>query len=349
MTPEFTPALPIHTTSRSLTPARILATVACALLLLCGIASVSRRAAAQTPTLVVVRAMPVKAKKSELFPPQPPLSQSDIGEVKIGGKVSPVTSFVPLFHDPKSPVLQLMVLLDSEQMLGAGGQFDDIKKFFNDMPSSVEIGVGWMLQGRAVVVQPFTTDRALAGKALIAKTREEASNPKNDNGNPFQCLRDLAGKWPTPDPAKLRAVLVFTDGITRSNGQPQNGDQMNPDVAGASQLLQRMGVVPYPFYWLDPIVPGEGRGEGGQLEGQTNFSDLSSETGGAALYNGLFAPGSLTPLLNMLYKTLESEAVLTVNAPGKPGGFTRVDIKSPRDDIKIFAPDSITIGNVLKK
>ena len=235
-------------------------------------------------------------------------------------------------------------------MLGANGQFVDIKQFFKDMPPNVEIGVGWLLQGRAVVVQPFTTDRELAGKALIAKTRAEAANPKNDNGNPFQCLRDLAAKWPTPDPAKLRAVLMFTDGITRSNGQQQTKDeQMNPDVSGASQLLQREGVVPYPFFWQDPIVPDPNRSEGGQLEGQQNFSDLASETGGAALEEGLFAPGSLAPLLNRLYKTLESEAVLTVNAPGKPGSFTRIDIKSTRDDIKIFAPDSITVGNVLKK
>jgi hypothetical protein len=341
----------MHTKSRFLgLAARILATVVCALLLFCGIAPVAR-AFAQTPTLVVVRAMPAKAKKSEVFPPQPPLTNSDIGEVKIGGKTAPITGFVPLFHDPHSPVLQLMVLLDSEQMLGANGQFVDIKQFFKDMPPNVEIGVGWLLQGRAVVVQPFTTDRELAGKALIAKTRAEAANPKNDNGNPFQCLRDLAAKWPTPDPAKLRAVLMFTDGITRSNGQQQTKDeQMNPDVSGASQILQREGIIPYPFYWMDPIVPGEGRSEGGTLEGQTNFADLASETGGAALYDGMFAPGSLSLLLNRLYKTLESEAVLTVSAPGKPGTFTRIDIKTNnRDDIKIFAPDSITVGNVLKK
>ena len=95
-----------------------------------------------------------------------------------------------------------MVLLDSEQMLGASGQFEDIKQFFKDLPPNVEIGVGWLLQGNVVVVQPFTTDRELAGKALVPKTRAEAANPKNDNGNPFQCLRYLAAHWPTPDPAK---------------------------------------------------------------------------------------------------------------------------------------------------
>jgi hypothetical protein len=89
MTPQFTPALPIHTTSRSLgTAACLLAATASALLLFFAVAP---PATAQTPTLVVVRAMPVKAKKSEAFPPQAPLTKSDIGEVKVGGKVAPVT------------------------------------------------------------------------------------------------------------------------------------------------------------------------------------------------------------------------------------------------------------------
>ena len=87
-----------------------------------------------------------------------------------------------------------------------------------------------------------------------------------------------------------------------------NGDQMNPDVDGASQSLQREGVVPYPFFWMDPIIPDPNRSEGGQLEGQQNFSDLASETGGAPSVEGLFAPGSLSPLLNKLYKTLRGRS-----------------------------------------
>jgi hypothetical protein len=338
----------MYTQSRSLFPARIFAAMTSALMLLSAIAMATpKRAHGQTPTLIVVRAMPAHAKKSETFPPQPPLTKADIGDVKLNGKIVPVTNFEPVLKGPH--ILQLMVLLDSEQMLGSGGQFAEIKSFFNDLPPNVEIGVGWLLQGRTVVVQPFTADRDLVGKALIAKTRGEASNPKNDNGNPYQCLRDLVGHWPTPDPNKLRAVLMFTDGITRSNGQPTTRDeQMNPDVSGASQVLQLMSVVPYPFFWLDPVVPGEGRSEGGTLEGQTNFSDLASETGGAALYEGMYAPGSFRPLLNKLYTTLESEAVITVAAPDKPGKLDRLDIKSPRDDIKIFAPDQVRVGNVMK-
>jgi hypothetical protein len=340
---------PMHPSLRSLLPARVLTATAGALLLFSTLAiAVPKRAHAQTPTLIVVRAMPAHAKKSETFPPQPPLSKSDIGEVKLNGKVVPVTNFEPVLKGPH--VLQLMVLLDSEQMLGAGGQFDEIKSFFNELPSNVQIGVGWLLQSQVKIVQPFTTDRDLAGKALIAKTRAEAANPKNDNGNPYSCLRYLVNHWPNPDPNTLRAVLMFTDGIPRGNGQQSTGgEQMNPDVSGASQVLQLTSVIPYPFFWQDPIIPDPSRSEGSQLEGQQNFSDLATDTGGAALEEGMFAPGSFKPLLNKLYATLEGEAVLTVNADGKPGKQQRVDIKSTRDDIKIFAPDQVTLGNVIKK
>ena len=342
-TPQSTARLPIHTASRSLGPVRILAVAASALLLFSGIAP----AVAQTPTMLVLRAMPAKNKKGETFKPLPALAQADIAEIKINGKPAPITAFDPVLKGPH--VLQLMVLLDSMQMIGGNGQFDAMKKFFNDMPPNVEIAVGYMLQSKIVLAQTFTTDRTLAGNALKQKTREEAASPKNDNGNPYSCLRDLAAHWPAGDPSKLRAVLMFTDGVERNNNQPGGGDQMNPDVDGASQSLQRAGIVPYPFFYLDFPSVDPNRSEGGQLEGQSSFSQLAADTGGEALDEGQFSPGSFDPLLNKLYSVLLSEAVVTVNAPGGPGKFQRVDIKSAKEDIKILGADSVTIGNVIKK
>jgi hypothetical protein len=346
MTPEFTSHLPIEPKSHSLRPARILAAAAGALLLVSAIAPL---AIAQTPTLLVLRAVPVqKGKKvGGAAAALPPLIQADIQEIKLDQKMAPVTAFEPLLRG--SHTLQLMVVLDSSQMLGAKGQFEDIENFLHSLPANVVIGVGWMLQGNVKVVQDFTTDRELVYKAFVPQTREQAANPKNDNGNPYSCLKQLAYHWPDADPAKLRAVLVFTDGITRSNGQSQGGDQLNPDVEGASQALQKNGIVPYPFYWLDPIVPDPNRNEGGSLEGQQNFSQLTTNTGGAPLYDGMFAPGSLTPLLNKLYSILASEAVVTVTAPYPAGKFEIMDIKSSRDDIAIFGPDKVFIGNATSK
>lgn len=342
MTPEVTPVLPKHPKSRFPRPARLLAAAAGAWLLVFAMAPLM--SFAQTPTLVVLRAVPAKLKKGETPDALPPLTKADIAEVKIGGKTAEVQDFQPVLRGPHK--LQLMVVLDSMQMLGAKGQFEDLENFLHTMPTNVVIGVGWLLQGQVKIVQPFTADRELVYKAFVPKKREEAANPKNDNGNQFSCLRWLSAHWPDADPQTLKAVLMFSDGIIRSNGQSQGGDQLNPDVDGASQLLQRASIVPYPFYWLDPIIPDPNRNEGGQLEGQQNFSQLVSDTGGAALFSGMYAPGTLTPLLNKLYATLASSAVVTVNAPYKPGKYERLDVKSTRDDIRIFGPDNVMVGNI---
>ena len=87
----------------------------------------------------------------------------------------------------------------------------------------------------------------------------------------------------------------------------------------------------------------------GQLEGQQFFSELTANTGGEPLYEGQFSPGSFDPLLDRLYSTLQSQAIVTVDAPGAPGKSGRLDIKSSRDDIKVLGPDSVTIGNAVPK
>lgn len=343
MTSEFT-RMSSRPSFRTTSAVRLLAAAASALLVFTAIAP---DAVAQTSTMIVLRAMPEKVKKGDAFPSQPPLTKDDIGDIKLNRKPVQIVSIEPVLKGPHT--LQIMVLLDSWQMLGSKGEFDAIKSFFNSMPPNVEIGVGWMLQSHVVVKQPFTTDRTLVGNALVAQSRFDAANPKNDNGNPFSCLRDLATHWPGGyDTNKLRAVLMFTDGIIRSNAQAQGSDQLNPDIDGASRILQQYGVTPYPFYYMDyPTI--QGRGEGGSLEGQSNFTQLVADTGGDALFEGQFSPGTFDPLLNRLYSDLQSEVIVTISSPDKPTKQETLDVTSKRAGFKIFGPDSVTIGNTVKK
>ena len=55
----------------------------------------------------------------------------------------------------------------------------------------------------------------------------------------------------------------------------------------------------------DPIVPDPEPQRGRRLDGQENFAEMDAQTGGAGLFQGLFAPGSLHPLLSRLYTTEE--------------------------------------------
>jgi len=303
----------------------------------------SAAASAQDSTAVVLRPVPAKTKKGEKHTGLilTPLQQSDVAEIKIGGKPAEITAWTPLLNGTYG--LQLVVLIDSMEQIGINEQFDDMKKLFAHLPANVEIAVGYLLQGKAKITQGFTTDRKLAGDAL--KEPQDTALAKNDNGNPFSCLRDLAAHWPNPDPKKLRAVLMFTDGIIRNNAMPQGGDQTNPDVDAANQSLMRAGIMPFPFFYMDPVPP-QGRSEGGQPEGQTNFDQLTAGTQGQSLYDGQFAPATFDPLLERFYGVLNSMAVATVATKGS--GFKTVDVKSSREDIGVIGADSVTLGNVLK-
>jgi len=317
---------------------RLLTAAACAVLLCAAACPV----ALAQETLVVLRPVPAKMKKGEKHAAlvTTPLVQSDVAEVKIGGKPVNITAWTPLLKGTFN--LQLLVVLDSMEQIGINEQFDDMKKLFNGLPPNVEIGVGYLLQGKVKITQGFTTDRKLAGDAL--KEPQDTTMAKNDNGGMYQCLRDLAAHWPDPDPKKLRAVFMITDGINRYNNY-QGSDQNDPDVLSAAAALGRAGILPFPFYYMDPITP-QGRNEGGQLEGQANFDLLASTTGGQALYTGQYAPATFDPLLNRFYEVLNSMAVATLDTKGS--GFKTLDVKSSREDIGVSGPDEVTLGNVLK-
>jgi hypothetical protein len=296
-------------------------------------------AAQETPTLIVLRADPPKGK-GEMGTPAP-LVQADIAQIKVGGKPAPITAWTPLLKGPTT--LQLYLLIDKSIEIGIHEQFDDINRFFSHLPATTEISVGYMERGKAKTEQPFTTDRKLVAAALHVPT--DIVNPKNDNGSPYVCLADLATHWEKPDPAKVRAVLMITDGVDRYNTN-QGSDALNPNVDTAANTMSRFGIPVYSLYYMDPVPP-PGKNTGGMLEGQTLMDQLADGTAGKALYQGQYAPSSFQPLLTVLYDILDKEVVATVTAKGN--GYKSVDVKTDRKDIKITAPLGVMIGNVMPK
>jgi len=316
-------------------------TIALTGLLLSAAAGSGAAAHAQDTTLVVLHPAAIKGATGS----GGPLKQSDITEIKVGGKPATITGWTTLLQTPdyKGPTtFQLLVLLDSMEQIGADTQFDELKAFFNHLPPNVEVGVGYLLQGKAKIAQPFTTDRSLDVAAL--HPQPDYKLPKNDNGGPYNCLRDLAAHWPSPDPSKVRAVFMITDGIDR---YAQGSDEtLQPDVDSAAQGMLRAGIAGFSMYYLDP-VPVPGRNEGGPMEGQSLLDQLATQTNGQAFYVGQYAPSSFDPLLQKFYAFLNSEVVATVSFKGS--GYKTLDIKSSRTDVKISGPGGIMLGNVLGK
>jgi hypothetical protein len=301
--------------------------------------------AQDTTTLLLLRPVP-KAKKIDPSIPVAPLVQSDIAEIKIGGKPATITAWTPLLKGPTT--LQLVVLLDPAHPFSASSQVDDLRSLFKRLPVNVEIAVGTMLEGKTKIIQPFTTDHTLAGAALHLPSKEEAAGPKADNGDPYYCLQDLAAHWPDPDPTKVRAVLVFTDGAVRYNNSGY-ASQTNPTVDIAAQSLLRAGIAPFAIYSAG--LPGTAMVGQMERKGCTDCLDqLAATTNGQALYAQADSPtpdASFSPLLYRFYAILYTEAVVTVTSKGS--GLRPLDIKASREDIKVAGPESIMIGNVLPK
>lgn len=297
--------------------------------------------AQDTTTLLVLRPQPKGIASDRIrtvTPGQganvvPSIISSQITEIRIGGKPATITAWTPLLNGPTH--LQLVVLFDSQLRIGLGTQFDEIKALFNSLPSNVEIAVGEMLQGEAVIKQSFTTDRVLAGSALHLPTMEDSMNPTNVSRG-LSCLHDLAIHWPDPDPKKVRAVLLFTGG---GGGVP-------------SIDLERAGIAPFAVFYINLDLEKDGvtytpdamsRGVG--YVGQDNLDFLTKLTNGEALYYPHQITTTFTPLLSKFYSILSSEAVVTVTVKGS--GLQPLDIKSTSNEIKIVGPDHVMIGNEL--
>ena len=115
-----------------------------------------------------------------------------------------VTAWLPLQQDHAG--LEFFILLDDSSGVSLGSQLEDIRQFINAQPPTTKIGVAYMANGIAQVVQNLTNDHALASKAL----RLPRGTP-GASASPYFSLGDLIKRWPATD--ERREVLMITDGI----------------------------------------------------------------------------------------------------------------------------------------
>src|SRR5580700_5007135 len=89
-----------------------------------------------------------------------------------------VTAWVPLQGDHAG--LEFFILIDDSSSASLGSQLEDLRQFIVAQPSSTKIGVAYMQNGTAQVVQNLTSDHAAAAKAL----RLPMGNP-GANASPY--------------------------------------------------------------------------------------------------------------------------------------------------------------------
>jgi hypothetical protein len=258
----------------------------------------------------------------------PDVSREDV-MVYEGRERDAVTGWLPLLGDHAG--LELFVMLDDSSNMSLGSQLDDIRKFVEAQPATTKVGVAYMQNGNAQVVQNLTNDHTLASKALRLPLGRAGAN-----ASPYFALGDLIKRW--PEGSERREVLVITDGIDRYWGSGPN----NGYVDSVIEQAQRAGIIVFGIY-----TPGEGHYGHSMWRmnwGQNYLSQLADETGGEAYYLGNGAPVSFAPYLEDITRRLGRQYLLTFLAkPQKKAGTQRVKLQTEVPNAELVSADKIYV------
>jgi len=259
----------------------------------------------------------------------PVINREDV-RVYQGHDRLPVTDWVPL--QGSGAGLELFVLIDEATGVDVALQFDDVRHFLNAQPASAAVAVGYMSNGDVKIVQNFTNDHELVGKAL----RMPLGTVLGGN-SPYLSVSEAIKRWPTGNPNR-RAILLISDGI----------DPMQPGMAdsyldSAIEHAQRTGTQVYAIY-------ASRAGHFGHTlwrinMGQSNLSRLADETGGEAYFQGYETPIAFAPYLDEFANRLNHQYKLTfqIKSGDKPGyQHIRLETEVPNAELitsnKVFVP-----------
>jgi hypothetical protein len=260
----------------------------------------------------------------------PVINREDV-LVNQGKQRDTVTEWIPAKGDHAG--MEFFVLLDDGSNMTVGSQLDDIRKFILAQPPSTKIGLAYMQNGVANVVQNLTSDHDAVAKALRLPLGTAGAN-----GSPYFAISDLVKRWPAGSPR--REALVVSDGIDRYYGV---GDFQDPYLDAAIDDAQRAGIIISFIY-----TPGLGHFGHSYYEtywGQLYMAKLAEKTAGEAYYVGFNGPPvAFAPYLDQLSNRLTHQYLLTFLAqPPKKAGLQRVKITTEVPNVDLVAPDEVYV------
>jgi hypothetical protein len=241
-----------------------------------------------------------------------------------------VTGWLPLQGDHAG--LEFFIMLDDSSNVTLGSQLEDVHQFINAQPATTKIGVAYMANGIAQVVQNLTSDHALTAKALRLPFGNSGAS-----ASPYFSLGDLIKRWPASD--ERREVLMITDGIDRYWGSGPD----NAYVDTVIEQAQRAGVIVYSIY--TPGVGHYGHSYWRTYWGQNYLSQLSDETGGESYYlTGPAPPVSFAPYMEDITRKLNHQYLLTFMAkPQKKAGKQRVKVQTEVPNAELVSADRVYV------
>ena len=227
--------------------------------------------------------------------------------------------------------LQLFILIDDTASTSLGSQLEDIRQFIHAQPSTTAIGVAYMRNGTAEILQNPTNDHTQAAKALRLPLGDPGAST-----SPYFSLVDLIKRW--PEVPVRREILMLSDGIDRFG----DSGPSNPYVDSAIEEAQRAGIMIYSIY--TPGVGHFGHSFWRMNWGQNYLSQISDEAGGESYYLGFGAPVSFAPYLDDLSHRLTRQYLLTfLTKPERKAGFQQVKLRTEVPNAELVAADRVYV------
>jgi len=291
-----------------------------------GIAFAQNSQAGGIPAHIVVTVEPKRGNN-----PPPAIRKDDV-LVFEGKNRDTVTDWIPLQGDRAG--LQLFFLIDDESSTMLGTHLEEMQRFINALPASTKVGVAYMQNGIARVLQNPTNDHAQAAKALRLPMGIGGAN-----ASPYFSLSDLVKKWPATD--ERRVIFMVSDGEDRYYG---TGDLNNPYLQAAIDGAAKAGILVSAVY-----TPGAGHFAHSYWQsywGQLYLSELADKTGGEAYYIGFTgSPVSFTPYLEDFGRRLQNQYLLTFLAkPPKRAGWQQIRLKTEVPDVDLVSAGRVWVS-----
>jgi hypothetical protein len=269
--------------------------------------------------------------KGELAAPIPATAV----KVKVNGKNAEVAGWTAYSPNATQPNLQLVLLLDDGSRSSLGLHLKELDTFLTQQAPTTEVALGYMRNGTAQLLGPFTTDHAKASQELRLPL-----SAAGVNGSPYFSLRDLLQRWPPHNPAVRREVVMVTDGIDRYNGLRY--DPSNPYVNAAINDAIRNRVVVYAIYFHNAGFAD--RTGAGINSGQNYLTQMCTALGGEFFFQGFGNPVDFTPYLNQINRKLGNQYELRVQPPAGAKNIVNLKVQVSAPNTKTQAAQQIFVG-----
>lgn len=264
--------------------------------------------------------------------PPPEVTRQDV-LAHLGQERRPVLDWTPL--KAEHAALELAILIDDSLDPGVGVQLGDLHEFVRGLPAGTRVGVAYARNGIATFTHNFTTDRALAAKAIRLPFGSAGAF-----SSPYLAVTDLLQRW--PDGNYRREVLLVSDGIDLFRGIAESAPGLNPDLDRAVRLAQREGIVVHTLFasGRDRVRRNFyliGNGQGALLQ-------LAYETGGEAYFEGSQTPLAFKPFLEHLSDVLGRQYLLTLQPPARAkGAYERLRVSTEVPGAKLIGPGHVYV------